>query len=49
MNLTVAQGELRYSPGQTLKTSRLDLSSQDSRGASLKIEVCFQNILILHL
>lgn len=36
MNLRVAEGEVRYSPGETLKTSCLDLSSQESRGAGLK-------------
>lgn len=49
MNLTVAEGELRYSPEETLKTSRLDLLSWESRGASLKLEVCSQSILILQL
>lgn len=38
MNLTVAEGELRYSSGQTLKRSCPDLSSQD-RSTSLKIKV----------
>lgn len=49
MNLRVAEGEVRYSPGETLKMSRLDLSSRESRGASLKTEVRFQSILILQL
>lgn len=49
MNVRAAEDEPRYSPGETLKTPRLDLSSRESRGASPKIEVCFQSILILQL
>lgn len=49
MKLRAAEGELRYSPRETLKMSCLDLLSWDRRGASLKIEVCFQSILILQL
>lgn len=49
MKLRAAEGELRYSPGETLKMSCLDLLSWDRRGASLKTEVCFQSILILQL
>jgi len=48
-NLAVAEGELRYSPGQTLKRSCPDLSRRDSKSTSLKIKLLFQNILILQL